>query len=279
MRLDAYLATYWPEHSRARWQRYCRDGRVKVNGTLVDDPAHMMGEDDEVSFELPEAVDFSQQVLPILYEDSNVIVINKPSGILTHAKGRPLDEFTVAEFMRSRTTDKPDSNRPGIVHRLDRATSGVIICAKNPETHSFLQRQFSDKKVKKRYVAVLDGVPSQPEAIVRLPIERNPKRPQTFRVGAGGKPSETRYKILLRSDDGLRSMVELFPTTGRTHQLRVHMRYLETPIHGDTLYNQAKTDSRLCLHAASLEITIPKGQRMVFEAPLPPDMKQIADKL
>lgn len=279
MRLDAYLATYWPEHSRAQWQRYCRGGHVMVNGTVVTDPAFMMGEDDQVSFDLPETPDFSGRSLPVIYEDENVIVIDKPSGILTHAKGAPLDEFTVAEFMRSRTSDKPDSNRPGIVHRLDRATSGVLICAKNPATHSFLQRQFSDKKVKKRYTAVLDGVPKEPEAILRLPIERNPKRPQTFRVGAGGKPSETRYRVVKVSGDSTRSLVDLFPSTGRTHQLRVHMKYLGTPIHGDTLYGTAQENARLCLHAASLEITIPGGLRKIFEAPLPDDMRKLVDSL
>lgn len=279
MRLDVYLATYWPEHSRAQWQRYCRDGLVRVNGKVVTDPAFIMGEDDEVAFDLPEPEDFSGHTLPVIFEDENVIVIDKPSGILTHAKGAPLHEFTVAEFMRSRTTDKPESNRPGIVHRLDRATSGVIICAKNPETHSFLQRQFSDKKVKKHYIAVLDGVPKQPEAIIRLPIERNPKSPQTFRVGAGGKPSETHYKVVKTSDDTLYALVDLFPKTGRTHQLRVHMQYLETPIHGDTLYGKKKSDMRLCLHAASLEITIPDGHRKVFESPLPEDMAAMVQGL
>lgn len=279
MRLDAYLATYWPEHSRSQWQRYCRQGLVMVNGITVSDTAALLGEDDEVTFILPKTPDFSDATLPVLYEDDNVTVINKPSGILTHAKGAPLDEFTVAEFMRTRTTDKPESNRPGIVHRLDRATSGVIICAKNPDTHSFLQRQFSDKKVKKHYRAVLDGVPKQPEAILRLPIERNPKSPQTFRVGAGGKPAETRYKVVQVSADGLRSVVDLFPTTGRTHQLRVHMQYLETPIHGDTLYGKGNVDMRLCLHAASLEITIPGGHRKIFEAPLPDDMKALIEAL
>lgn len=279
MRLDVYLATYWPEHSRSQWQRYCRDGLVTVSNQVITDPAYMMGEDDEVTFELPEARDFSGSALPVIYEDDNVMVINKPSGILTHAKGAPLDEFTVAEFMRTRTSDKPESNRPGIVHRLDRATSGVIICAKNSQTHSFLQRQFSDKKVKKHYLAVVDGVPKQPEAIIRLPIERNPKSPQTFRVGAGGKPSETYYKVIQTAKDEKHALVDLFPKTGRTHQLRVHMHYIGTPIHGDTLYNHSSSDTRLCLHAASLEITIPGGHRKVFEAPLPDDMQAVTDTL
>lgn len=273
MRLDVYLATYWPEVSRSQWRRYCEQGQVKVNGTITTDPAALLGEDDEVEPTLPQQADYSGMSLPVLFEDDNVIVIDKPAGILTHAKGRPLDEFTVAEFMRQRTTDQPDGNRPGIVHRLDRATSGVIICAKNPQTHSFLQRQFSEKRVKKTYLAVVVGVPKQPEAIIRLPIERNPKRPQTFRVGPSGKPSETRYKVLRTTADGSRTLVELKPLTGRTHQLRVHMAYIGTPIVGDPLYGQAVHGNRMMLHAAELEITIPGGLRKVFNSQVPAEME------
>ena len=279
MRLDQYVAMYWPEFSRSQWQKYIEAGYVKVNGNVEVSPKSQLGEDDEVSVDLPSAPDYSEHSLPVIYEDDNVLVVNKPSGILTHAKGEPLHEFTVAEFMRPRTTDKPDSNRPGIVHRLDRATSGVIICAKTPEAHSFLQRQFSDKKVKKHYIAILDGAPKEQEAILRLPIERNPKQPQTFRVGAGGKPSETHYRLIKTSKDGRHSLVDLVPRSGRTHQLRVHMQYLGTPIHGDTLYGKAHPDDRLSLHAASLEITIPGGIRKVFEAPLPDDMNKLAEAL
>lgn len=280
MRLDVYLATYWPEVSRSQWQRYCKEGFVTVNGEVELSPKRILGEDDEVDTNVPEAATYHDDTLPIIYEDGNVLVINKPAGILTHAKGAPLDEFTVAEFMRHRTEDKPDSNRPGIVHRLDRGTSGVIICAKNAETHSFLQRQFSERNVKKTYWALLKGIPKEPTAILRLPIERNPKRPQTFRVGVNGKPAETNYTLEQVFQEPKACSVVLRPLTGRTHQLRVHMAYVGSPIMGDTLYGgeHAKA-TRLCLHAASLEITIPGGHRKVFEAPLPDDLLAIQEKM
>ncbi len=279
MRLDVYLATYWPEVSRSQWQKYCQDGRVHVNGAVQTSPKHVLGEDDEVTVDLPTVSDYSSHTLPVIYQDDNVIVINKPAGILTHAKGAPLDEFTVGEFMRTRTTDKPEGNRPGIVHRLDRDTSGVIICARNPEAQSHLQRQFSDRKVKKTYLALLQKTPPQPEAVLRLPIERNPKQPQTFRVGAQGKPSETSYRVLQAYKNG-QCLVELKPLTGRTHQLRVHMAYLESPIVGDRLYSTKKVAvPRLFLHAASLEITIPGGMRHTFSAPLPDDFQETVKTL
>ncbi len=269
MRLDVYVAEYWPEHSRSQWQKYIKDGHVTVNGEVVTSPKYDISEDDFVKVQPPQKATFTDQSLPVLYEDENVTVINKPSGILTHAKGATLDEFTVAEFMRSRTTDAPEGNRPGIVHRLDRDTSGVIICARTPEAQSFLQRQFSFRKVKKTYIAIVDGEPKQPEAILRLPIERNPKAPATFRVGPSGKPAETSYKVLW--SDGNHSILELRPLTGRTHQLRVHMAYLGVPIKNDRFYGNKKTGGRLALHAYKLEITIPAGIRKTFKAPLPPD--------
>lgn len=273
MRLDVYLAEYWPERSRAQWQRLCKEGHVKVNGEVFTSPKFELGEDDAVTVQPPEKLDFSTETLPVLYEDENVTVINKPAGILTHAKGARLEEFTVGEFMRGRTSDQPDGNRPGIVHRLDRDTSGVMICARNPEAQSFLQRQFSNRNVKKTYLAVLSGVPKQPEAIIRLPIERNPKLMSTYRVNANGRPAETLYKILWH--DEKRALVELKPLTGRTHQLRVHMAHMGTPIVHDRFYGQQSQTGRLGLHACRLEITIPGGLRKIFTAEVPDDMKKL----
>lgn len=247
---------------------------MTVNGEVVTKPRFELDEDDAVVTNPPKDPDFAGSTLPVIYEDENVTVINKPAGVLTHAKGAPLEEFTVAEFMRGRTSDKPEGNRPGIVHRLDRDTSGIIICARTPEAHSFLQRQFSDRKVKKMYIAALSGVSESSEAIIRLPIERNPKAMSTYRVGANGKPAETRYKVLWQHED--RSLVELKPITGRTHQLRVHLSHIGVPILHDRFYGKVgAAGQRLALHAYSLEITIPGGLRKVFMAGVPEDMKQL----
>lgn len=267
MRLDAYLAEYWPEHSRSTWQKYVKSGFVKVNGEVETSTKRILGEDDKVETDVPDKPVHDEQTLPIIYQDKNVIVINKPAGILTHSKGVLNEEFTVADFFKRFTKYHTDTNRPGIIHRLDRDTSGILIGVLNDKTAKLLQRQFSDRKVKKTYIAVVDGVPKQPEALIDLPIGRNPKSPSQFRVDPNGKEARTLYKVLASNKD--HSLVELRPETGRTHQLRVHMAYIGTPIHGDKVYG--KEADRMYLHAAKLEITIPEGERMLFAADVPPE--------
>ena len=158
------------------------------------------------------------------------------------------------------------------MHRLDRDTSGVIILAKNEETQSMLRRQFQERKTHKTYFAVVLGRLKLDEARIDLPMMRDLKRPTTFRVDANGKPAETFYRVL--KTDGVHSLVELRPTTGRTHQLRVHMKYLGHPILGDPVYGEEKAD-RLYLHAGRLEITLPGGVRKVFEVPMPESFNDV----
>lgn len=264
-RLDAELAKRYPEYSRSTWAKHIKAGHVSVNGKVVDSSKFDVSETDSISIAKPDAPDFQNDELPIIFIDDNVIVINKPIGVLSHAKGALNEEFTVGEFFRRYCQYNVDSNRPGIVHRLDRDTSGVMIGARNDETATMLQKQFADRKTKKTYFAVVDGVPKLDRANIDLPIERNPSAPSTFRVGSNGKNAVTKYEVLA-SDDKY-SLVKLQPKTGRTHQLRVHMKYLNTPILGDKVYG--KPADRLYLHAASLEITIPNGDRRTFEVPVP----------
>lgn len=275
MRLDKYMAEYWPEYSRSTWQQYIEMGLVQVNEVCITSVRHELGEDDAVTVMTIPVADFKGQSLPVIYEDDHVTVIDKPSGVLTHAKGSVNSEFNVAEFMRPRMKEADDSNRPGIVHRLDRATSGVIICARDMATKKLLQKQFQDRKAYKKYYAIVDNVPKEPAAMIDLPIERNPKSPSTFRVGSQGKPAQTSYQVISSNDKC--SLVELKPLTGRTHQLRVHLSYIGNPIVGDFLYGGSTSPiGRLCLHASSLEITIPTSDRRTFEAPLPKDFLKFA---
>lgn len=278
MRLDSYMAEYWPEYSRSQWQKYIELGLVKVNGSVELSVKRTLGEDDEVTHDTLPVASFDSHTLPVVYEDDHVIVINKPSGVLTHAKGALTEEFSVAEFVRPKMTETDDSNRPGIVHRLDRATSGIIICAKDSETKRLLQKQFQDRKAHKTYIAVVKGHPKHDEAKIDLPIGRNPRKPSSFRVDAKGKSAVTNYRVLSK---GKRfSVIELKPVTGRTHQLRVHLAYIGCPIVGDTLYDGGKSPvGRMCLHAQSLEITIPKSQRRTFEAPLPDDLSKLVEDI
>lgn len=271
MRLDAYLAEYWPEYSRSVWQKYIAAGYVLVNGEIETTAKRLLGEDDHVTTAVPDKPTHADQTLPVIYQDDNVIVINKPVGVLTHSKGVLNDEFTVADFFKRFSSYHTDTNRPGIIHRLDRDTSGVLVGALNDSTASLLQRQFSDRKAHKTYMAVVEGTPKEHEALIDLPIGRNPKSPSTFRVDPGGKSAQTRYKVVASNDKY--SLVELRPVTGRTHQLRVHMAYLGTPIHGDRIYGSPA--DRLYLHAACLEITIPEGKRQTFSAPVPDEFNRI----
>lgn len=265
-RLDLELTQRYPELSRSTIQKYIKAGHVRVNDEIITQSKHEISKTDEIAMIPPQATDFSANDLPILYIDDNVIVINKPSGVLSHSKGAMNDEFTVADFFRRYTTSGLETNRPGIVHRLDRDTSGVMIGARNDETAVMLKKQFADRKTKKQYIAVVSGVPKVDTAVIDLPIGRNPVSPSKFRVDASGKEAKTTYEVLATNNQ--HSLVRLKPQTGRTHQLRVHMQYINTPILGDRVYGHEKAD-RLYLHAQRLEITIPTSKRQTFEAPVP----------
>lgn len=264
-RLDSLLAERHPETSRSTWQKHIKAGHIAVDGVTVTSPKQEVLATSSVTTHVPEATDHSEASLPIVYLDDNVVVIDKPVGVLTHAKGAISDEFTVADFFRRHTAVGLDTNRPGIIHRLDRDTSGVLIGARTEAAAKLLARQFAERKAKKTYTAVLSGHLKQKEATIELPIDRNPSAPSTFRVDPKGKMAVTHYKVLAENDN--ESLVELRPVTGRTHQLRVHMAYLGAPIKGDRVYGRAS--DRLYLHAKSLEITIPTSDRRVFTAPLP----------
>ena len=271
-RLDHELAARYPKISRSTLQKYIKAGHVQVDGVVVTRPKQDVLETDDIAMVPPEYSDFSAKDLPIIYIDDNVIVINKPTGVLTHSKGVMNDEFTVADFFRRYTTFGLETSRPGIVHRLDRDTSGVIIGARHDEAADMLKKQFADRKAKKEYMAVTEGIPKTPSAVIDLPIGRNPSAPSTFRVDPSGKLAMTTYEVV--ATNNTQALVKLWPKTGRTHQLRVHMQYLGAPIVGDRVYGKKKAD-RLFLHAYSLEITIPASKRETFSAPVP---KEFTDK-
>ncbi|WP_338503260.1 RluA family pseudouridine synthase [Candidatus Minimicrobia sp. QA0096] len=271
VRLDIYLSTKFDTTiSRSLWQKYIKAGYVSVNNKVATTPKFEVDETDEIALNLPEK-EQTDVDLPILYEDDDVIVVNKPSGLLTHAKGGLSDEPTVAEIIRPKTSFATDTDRPGIVHRLDRDTSGLLIIAKNPESAAHLQRQFAERTAKKTYIAITDGKPKLNAAKIDLPIGRNPSAPSTFRIDPNGKPAQTTYHVLAEND--AQSLVELKPTTGRTHQLRVHLAHLNAPILGDRVYGKS-SDCRMMLHAQKLEITLPSGERKVFEAIVPDEFKK-----
>jgi 23S rRNA pseudouridine1911/1915/1917 synthase len=269
-RLDQKVVELIPELSRASATKLIEGGKVTVNAQVVQKGGTKLkdGDDVQVDFDIKQLDDIPTIKLKVLYEDDDCVVIIKPVGLLTHSKGEFNPEATVETWLRSRT--KLTGVRAGIVHRLDRATSGVMICAKTPEALKWLQKQFSQRKTKKTYFAVVKGVLKQPEAIIDMPIMRNPKAPATFRVGNNGKSAITTYKVV--ASNGEYSLVELKPETGRTHQLRVHLNHIGHPIVGDYMYD-GKQHERLMLHAYSLELTLLNRDRATFYAPVPKTFK------
>lgn len=274
-RLDQYVTRTLGTVSRAFAGKLIEKGRVLVNGQQ-EKLGYKVRSTDKITidYDEAEAAKIPTIDLPVIYEDDDCVVINKPLGLLSHSKGVFNPEATVASWLRGKVKHM-EGERAGIVHRLDRATSGVMICAKTPEALSWLQKQFAQRRTKKTYLAIVQGVMKEPEAIIDMPIERNPKKPQTFRVGSNGKSATTAYKVLKENDNY--SLLELKPTTGRTHQLRVHLEHLGHPIVGDDFYDGQKAD-RLFLHAYELEITLPNRDRKVFKVPEPKEFKDLMAK-
>lgn len=259
VRLDILMTEIFKSYNRSTLQKFIESGFVKVDGELAKKPNQKFERGVYIELELPEEVRNSDIEPEIIYEDKDVLVVNKPAGLLSEPRGEYCPEKTLADYGY-------------IAHRLDRDTSGVVILAKTPEVQLFLKRQFKEREVHKTYIAVVSGQLKLDAARLDLPLMRNLKRPTTFLVDANGKPAETFYKVL--KTNGELSLVELKPTTGRTHQLRVHMKYLGHPILGDRVYGGEKAD-RLYLHAEKLEITLPSGERKTFTAPVPQEFKDV----
>ena len=259
IRLDTMMVGIYKSYNRSTIQKFIKNGFVEVDDEPVSKPNALFPEGVKIDLKVPKALKNADIKPEVIYEDENVLVLDKPAGLLSMAKGGYCPEKTLEDFGL-------------LVHRLDRDTSGVVILAKNPKTQTMLRRQFQDRKAHKTYYAILTGVPKLKEARLDLPIMRDLKHPTTFRVDPRGKESETFYKVI--KEDKKHALVELRPTSGRTHQLRVHMKYLEHPIVGDPIYGTEKGD-RLYLHAGELEITLPGGKRQIFKAKLPESFENV----
>lgn len=266
VRLDSALVERIGGYSRSSFQKLIQKGQVLVNGQVELTAKRKIKPDDVIEVNDQPVPNTELPPIEIIFEDDDVLVINKPVGLLTHAKGELTEEVTAADYVAHKTSYKPETNRPGIIHRLDRATSGVLLMAKTEAAAKLISRQFSDRKAHKTYTAIISGQPQQPTAKIDLPIGRNPSSPSTFRVDPNGKPAETTYTV--KSSTDTYSLVTLKPKTGRTHQLRVHMKYIGCPIVGDKVYGGLEAD-RMYLHATELEVTLPGGRRQTFTAPLP----------
>lgn len=271
-RADFIISREIPELSRSYIKRLAHDGKLKFRGKDVQ-AGYKLKSEGELTLDYDPAVlqNIPEVDLDIIYEDDYIVAINKPTGLITHSRGKYWDEPSVASSIRKKLTRQSADIRAGIVHRLDRATSGVIICAKHKDAQGFLQKQFEARTVQKEYVAITKlSTLNDKEGLIDMPIARNPKTPSIFRTDPKGKPAQTSFKIIRNSDSY--SMYELRPKTGRTHQLRVHLAALDHPIVGDVLYRGPEHE-RLMLHAHRLRIQHPDGSDLVIEAPLPPEFE------
>lgn len=271
-RLD-YLVAKKLGVSRSSAVNLIESDKVSMNGRIANKPSLKVSEDTLLEIETSPKTKVADLKLEVVYEDEDCVVINKPAGILSHSKGAFSEESTVASWLKLKTRGfEETNNRAGIVHRLDRSTSGIMICAKTPEALAYLQKQFSMRRTVKKYIALIEGAMEPPEAIIDIPIERNPKDPKRFRASANGKSAQTMYKVIrsFRFQGRKFNLLELTPKTGRTHQLRVHLAHMKKPIAGDDFYSGIRA-KRLYLHALSLEVTIPDGERKIFQSDLPPD--------
>lgn len=286
MRLDRYCALQPDAISRSRLKNGALG--IQVNGKPVK-MAHTVRPNDliTISWEDPIPDDLVPEDIPldIIFEDDNVTVINKKQGMVTHpAAGNWSGTLVHALLWHWKKTAPGDNLRPGIVHRLDKDTSGVIITARNPETEQWLQNQFRERKAKKVYAAILKGVPRVRTGEIRVQLLRDPKNRKRFTWTDNlqkGKSSHTSFRVI-RSYGGY-SLVLFRLHTGRTHQLRVHSKYIGCPILGDPVYgkkDQLFADATLMLHARSLRICLPGTDRpTLFEAPVPLRFKKVLHTL
>lgn len=278
-RLDSYLSEMTPDLSRSKIQNLIKSGAVKVNDTLKKS-SYSLKENDKIDFEIPEteSIKIEPQNIPleIVWEDENMLVVNKPSGMLTHPTSIERENTLVNALLYKYGNNLSDINgefRRGILHRLDRNTSGLLMVAKNNKAHEFLANQIKNHTITKKYHAIVKGVINEDEFEINSPIGRNPNQPHKMMTREDGKPSKTIVKVLERFNDA--TYVELTLITGRTHQIRVHMKSINHPVYNDTLYGagqgKVKTDEQV-LQSYFLRFTKPFKDEII-ELEIEPDEK------
>jgi len=287
-RLDACLARLHPDLSRARWQKLIRSGLVTVDGRIHRPHAVLKGgEMIRAVIPPPEEPGLVPRPLPleVLYQDDVLLAVNKPPGLVVHPAPGHRDDTLVNALLHHypELAGVGGPDRPGIVHRLDKDTSGVMLVARTEAARLHLQRQFKARSVTKRYLALVRGVPDPPEGTVAAPIGRSPSDRKKMSIYAPrSRPAETHYRVLA-TGKGV-ALLEVFLLTGRTHQIRVHLAHRGHPVLGDRQYGRGRTPEgvvvpRQMLHAESIAFTHPHGQSLKICAPLPTDMRKVLEQL
>lgn len=277
-RIDCYLAKK-KDLSRVAIQRLIGEEKILVKGKKTK-PSYKVQENDEITIEeeKPKEIELKAQDIPIeiIYEDDDMIVVNKPKGMVVHpANGNP-DGTLVNAIMaicRDSLSGIGGEIRPGIVHRIDKDTSGILMVAKNDKAHIALSEQIKNHEVKKTYIALVRGIVKENEATIKMPIGRSTKDRKKMAVTQNGKEAITHFKVLQRYPKHNCTLLEVKIETGRTHQIRVHLSQIGYPIIGDTTYSNGKNEWGIqgqCLHAKNLQFKHPTtGEEMFLEAELP----------
>ncbi len=289
LRLDKFLVHCLPEFSRSRLQSLIKDGHVLVDGKPITKAGFVLSAGSQVQVEVPavQPADLQAEDIPlnVIFENDDLIVIDKPAGMVVHpAAGHA--QGTLANAALGYAPDMEGVGgelRPGIVHRLDKDTSGLIVVAKNDAALHWLQDQFRLRKVQKVYLALVDGHPPTPTGRVEAAIGRDPSLRKQMAIvpEAKGRSAVSEYRTLESFDQ--HTLLEVHPHTGRTHQIRLHLAFIGCPIVGDTLYGRRHSSlplERHFLHAARLTITLPsESTPRTFESPLPPELKAAVESL
>lgn len=288
-RLDKFLAARLPQHSRARLQGLIKSSQVRVNGEQATKSGQLLERDAIVELRVPPAEPselIPEQIpLDIVFEDEDVIVINKPAGMVVHpAAGHARATLIHAALAHAPVIEGVGGElRPGLVHRLDKDTSGLIILAKNDRAQGALQEQFQNREIEKTYIALVDGRPPMARGRIEAPIGRDPRQRQRMAVarGARGRVAISEYRVL--EEFPKHTLLEVNPHTGRTHQIRVHLAFIGCPVVGDRVYghrNPSLPIPRQFLHALRLGLRLPGEDKMsYFDAPLPPDLQAVLSDL
>ncbi len=288
LRLDRLLAQHLDDFSRSHLQRLIEQARVRVNGTITTRRDLSLQSGDEVTIQLPDEEepallpeDFD---LPILYEDDDLLVINKPAGLTVHPGAGTAGTKTLVNALLGYDFEQfaemmDDERRPGIVHRLDKDTSGVLVIARNAQAQARVAAQFGKRTVRKLYLALVAGVPKPAAATIDAPIGRHPTQRYKMTVQPDrGRPAVSHYRLLASGGDA--SLLQVRIETGRTHQIRVHLTSRGHPVIGDTIYGRRQpAESRQMLHAWSLRLTHPRsGLILKILAPPPDDFVEACTK-
>jgi 23S rRNA pseudouridine1911/1915/1917 synthase len=283
VRLDKYLTQVLPRLSRAYLQRLIEQGDVLVNGQKAK-ASRKLSEGDRITVELPPPPGhpLAEPIpLAVIYEDENILVVDKPAGLTVHpAPGHPNHTLVNAILARCPgLTLSSELTRPGIVHRLDKDTSGLIVIAKNDSARDYLAGQFKSRTVTKGYLVLVKGRLSPEQGIIEAPIGRDPHRRQRMAIVEAGKEATTRYQVRKYLDNY--TLVEVSPLTGRTHQIRVHLSAIGHPVIGDPTYGTKSAYlDRQFVHAYRLGFRLPSSEQYhEFTSPLPVDLEQALVRL